>query len=52
MVTMSLPGQEPDEEYLAEREQVGWLSVTVVAGVCVATTVLLGVLAALLSSRH
>jgi hypothetical protein len=29
------PGREPDQEYLAERERVGWLSVKVVAGTIV-----------------
>ncbi len=46
------PGHEPDEEYLAERERVGWLSVKVVAGTIVAWAIFLAVLLAALASRR
>jgi hypothetical protein len=46
------PDEFVDEEYLAERERVGWQSVTLIAAVCVAVVVLLAILGALLASRR
>ena len=45
-------GHEPDEEYLAMRERVGWQSVTLLAGLIVVLFAALWLLVALTAGRH
>jgi hypothetical protein len=42
-------GHEPDEEYLALRERIGWQSVTVIAGTIVVLMVFLWIVLAVLA---
>ncbi len=46
------PGHEPDEEYLAMRERIGWRSVTLVAGLIVVWVFALWLIVALTAGRR
>ncbi len=46
------PGHEPDEEYLAERERVGWQSVALIVGTIVVVTSILTIALAVLRSNR
>jgi hypothetical protein len=46
------PGHEPDEEYLAMRERIGWQSVTLIAGLIVVLLVATSLLVALTAGRR
>ena len=48
----SEPGHEPDEEYLAMRERIGWQSVTLVAGLIVVLLIATWLLVALTAGRR
>ena len=46
------PGNEPDEEYLAMRERIGWQSVTLIAGLIALFVVATWLLVALTAGRR
>jgi hypothetical protein len=46
------PGHEPDEEYLAARERIGWQSIALIVGTIVVVSSILSIaLAVLVSNR-